>query len=139
MDLQKLEALFNEIVGRRNELSQLSYSDEKYDQLEDEVHDLEDDFSEEYGEVLEDLLGDIHEEMKIDTEVLLPVSYILSRYEEVNGQIDVNVNNGVAIESEDYPGCNTRLMFLPDPMRLAFTLEGSVTKEWEIKKELSNS
>lgn len=139
MDLAKLEKEFNEIVSRRNELSQLDYNDEKYDELEDEMHDLEDDFNEAYGETLEDFLGDVHEDVKIDTDILLPISYILPKYVEVNGQIEIGPEEGVAVESENYSNLNSRLMFLPDPFRLAFCVEGAITKEWDLKHALSNS
>ena len=134
MDIKEIEKVFNEIVARRNELSQLDYSAENYDDLEDELHDLEDDFNEEYGEFLEDLLDDIHEEIKVDSDVLLPTAYILKKYVEEGKGYDLNPDeDGVFIEVEGYAELNTRLMLLPDPLRVSFSIEGAVSKEWEVK------
>jgi hypothetical protein len=60
MDQSKVEAAFNEIVEKRNQLSGLNYSDEAYDDLEDQLHEVEDSFVEDYGEFLEDLIDFVH-------------------------------------------------------------------------------
>lgn len=133
MENATMVSIFNEIVSRRNELSLLTYSDEKYDDLEDELHDLEDDFNEEYGEMVEDLLMDVQDDLKVDMEVLLPTAYFLPKYVEEGNSYDLGPEEGVAIELEEMPDCNARLMLLPDPMRVAFAVEGAITKEWEIK------
>lgn len=126
-------SVFNEIVSRRNELSLLNYSDDKYDDLEDELHDIEDDFNEEYGEIIEDLLMDVQDDLKVDMEILLPTAYFLPKYVEEGKGYDLGKDDGVAIELEEMPECNARLMLLPDPMRVAFAVEGAITKMWDIK------
>ncbi len=124
--------LFNEIVSRRNELSTLDYSHEKYDELEDELHDLEDDFNEEFSEVIEDSVMDAQDELKIDMETLLATAYILPKYVEEGKGYDLDPDDGVAVELEDMPDCNARLMLLPDPLRIAHAVEGAIVKEWEV-------
>ena len=48
MNWEKLDQQLTEIVKKRNQLSQMDYSDDSYDDLEEELHDLEDDFNEDY-------------------------------------------------------------------------------------------
>jgi hypothetical protein len=55
MNWEKLDQQLTEIVIKRNQLSQMDYSDDSYDDLEEELHDLEDDFNEEYEEAIVDL------------------------------------------------------------------------------------
>jgi acyl carrier protein phosphodiesterase len=52
MNWEKLDQELTEIVQQRIQLSALEYSDENYDDLEEQLHDLEDDFNENYEEVL---------------------------------------------------------------------------------------
>ena len=52
MNWEKIDQELTEIVQQRNQLSALEYSDENYDDLEEQLHDLEDDFNENYEEVL---------------------------------------------------------------------------------------
>ena len=54
----KIEVVVNEIAEKRNELNGLTYNDSNYDDIEDDLHDLEDDFNEEFGTFLEDVLQD---------------------------------------------------------------------------------
>lgn len=131
MDQNKVEAAFNAIVAKRNELSVLDYSDESYDDLEDQLHELEDDFMENYGEFVEDIIDDVHAELKIDSDVLSPVSYILPSYEAV-GKKDVDIEDGVFVEVEGFSDVNSRLMILPEPMRIVFAIGGQITKEWNL-------
>ena len=134
MEVLEIEKAFNEIIARRNELAILDYNADNYDDLEDELHDLEDDFNEEFGEYLEDLLGDIHEELILESEVLLPTAYILQKYVSEGKGYDLSPEDGVFVELDDYPNCNTRILFLPEPLRLVFAIEGAISKEWEIKQ-----
>ena len=45
----KLNRQLSEIVDLRNELEKLSYSDDSYDGVEDQLHEVEDDFNEEFN------------------------------------------------------------------------------------------
>ena len=52
MDVDKLNADFAALADKINELDDLDYSDERYDDLEEELHDMEDAFIEEFNEKL---------------------------------------------------------------------------------------
>ena len=56
MDLKALDKALLEIVKNRAELGKIDYNNPKYDELEEQLHDLEDDFHDEYGEYLEDIV-----------------------------------------------------------------------------------
>ena len=60
--MSKMDDAIIAILEKRLELSQLTYADEKYDDIEEELHDLEDDFNDEYGTELENLLDSIHDQ-----------------------------------------------------------------------------
>jgi len=52
MDLKALDKALQAIAEKRNELSKIDYNNPKYDDMEEELHDLEDAFQEEFGEYL---------------------------------------------------------------------------------------
>ena len=72
MNWEKIDQELTEIVQQRNQLSALEYSDESYDDLEEQLHDLEDDFNENYEDILEPELEKIYSKLKSDSDVLLP-------------------------------------------------------------------
>ncbi len=103
MDTNALEQALLKIVGKREELSGIDYSNPKYDDLEEELHDLEDELQEEYGDFLEEALQHVHDEYCPDNDVLMPIGYI--------GQ-------GVPVEVDKLPGKDTRLLLAPSPVRI---------------------
>jgi len=50
MDIKALDKALQVIIQKKDALEKISYNDPTYDDLEEELHDLEDDFQEEYGE-----------------------------------------------------------------------------------------
>jgi hypothetical protein len=119
MDLQALDKALQEIVVKRNELNTLNYNNPKYDDLEEQLHNLEDDFQEVYGDYLEEVLQKLHDEISPDTDVLYPIAYIAKAY-DVNGKNDFSVapTEGVFVEVEKYMGKETKLVLLPNPPRV---------------------
>jgi hypothetical protein len=80
MDIAKLNKNLTLIVEKRIELSKIPYSDEKYDEIEEELHNFEDDFNDEFGDQLEEELSKIYEMLKSDNDVLLPTAYLANHY-----------------------------------------------------------
>ena len=103
MDVKSLDRALAEIVKKREELSKVNYNDPTYDNLEEQLHDLEDDFQEEYGEYLETALQQVHDEFCPDNDVLMPIGYL--------GQ-------GIQVEVDKLPGKDTRLILAPNPTRI---------------------
>jgi hypothetical protein len=107
MDIKALDKALHEIVGQKAELSKLDYSNPKYDDLEEKLHDLEDDFQEEYGAYLEAAIQKIHDQYCPDNDVLLPIAYL---------------GEGAVIDLEKLPGREARLMLTINPTRLVLKI-----------------
>jgi hypothetical protein len=107
MDIKALDKALTEIVKKREELGKIDYNNPKYDDLEEQLHDLEDAFQDEYGEYLEDALQDIHEKYCPDNDVLMPIAYL---------------GKGVFVEVDQFPGKDTRLMLLSTPPRIILAI-----------------
>ena len=130
MDFTQLNNNLLELIEKRNLLLTLDYNDDNYDQVEDDLHDIEDSFIEKHGEALEDILGDVHEELNIDTDVLLPTAYIPKKFIEYveEDSFEIDENDGVLIESDEIPNKNTRLILVPNPTRVLFIVDGQLNR-----------
>ena len=107
MDFKALDQALVNIVKKREELGKIDYNNPKYDDLEEELHDLEDDFQEEYGDFLEQALQQVHDEYCPDNDVLMPIGCI--------GQ-------GVPVEVDKLPGKDTRLVLAASPVRIILSV-----------------
>jgi hypothetical protein len=103
MDVKALDTAIQEIIKKREELGKLDYNNPKYDDLEEELHDLEDDFQDNYGDHLEEALQGVHDKFCPDNDVLLPIAYI---------------GKGVPVEVDQYAGKDTKLVIIPGPTRI---------------------
>jgi hypothetical protein len=107
MDVKALDKAIQEIIKKRDDLAKLDYNNPKYDELEEELHDLEDDFQEQYGEYLEEALQDVHETLCPDNDVLMPIAYL---------------GKGIPVETDKYAGKDTKLMLSPGPTRVVLLI-----------------
>jgi hypothetical protein len=119
MDVKALDQAILEIVKRREELGKLNYNNPQYDDLEEQLHDLEDDFQDDYGDYLEEALQGVHENLCPDNDVLMPIAYI---------------GKGVPVEVDKYDGKDTKLILSPSPVRIVL-LVGTEKQEvvWSAK------
>ena len=135
MNWEKIDQELTEIVQQRNQLSALEYSDENYDDLEEQVHDLEDDFNENYEEILAPEFEKIYAKLKSDSDVLLPTAYLANFYQEMlpdaKGSItyEVTGNQGVPIESDQLGKVDLRIVLVPNPVRFVLLINGKQLKE----------
>ncbi|GGF44980.1 hypothetical protein [Echinicola rosea] len=135
MDLEKLDKDLTAIVEKRIELSKLTYADEDYDDIEEEMHDLEDDFNEEYGDELEGELAKIYDKLDSDTDILLPSAYLANKYTpmlpDAKGVVSYEVKGkeGVPIESEQFDGQDVRIIIIPNPTRFVMQINGVPMKD----------
>lgn len=107
MDVQALDKALQEILKKREELSKIDYNNPKYDDLEEELHDMEDDFQDQYGEYLEEALQNIHDDLCPENDVLMPIAYL---------------GKGVPVEVERLAGKDTKLVLAPTPTRIVLTV-----------------
>ncbi|WP_181305558.1 hypothetical protein [Rufibacter sp. XAAS-G3-1] len=125
MNIQELNTALVTIIQKKQELSKLSYNDNRYDDVEEELHDLEDEFNDNFGEYLEEVLGDVHMKVCPDTDVLLPTAYLP---ETLNAE-ELNGKQGVWVEADAYPNKEARLVLVPSPTRLILSVGKNVREE----------
>ncbi len=107
MDVKALDHSLLEILNNREELAKLDYNNPKYDDLEEELHDLEDDFQDNYGDYLEEQLQKVHDQVCPDNDVLLPIAYL---------------GKGVPVDVDKLAGKDTRLIIAPSPTRIILVI-----------------
>lgn len=140
MDIDKLNKDFAEIADKINELDELDYSDERYDDLEEELHDLEDDFIDEFGDYLEKAIEEVHDEFCPDNDVLLPIAYFAKNYirnqKDNQGRYsyDIEFGEGVPVTVKQFGDQEVKLVLVPGPTRLIVTV-GETAKHvaWRAK------
>ncbi len=141
MDTKKLDEALIALVEKRNQLSTMDYSDSRYDDVEEELHDMEDDFVDKYGEFLEAALEEVHDAHEVDSDVLLPIAYLAQKYEQVGQHPDgrpvyeVDIREGVWIETDKYPGKEARLVLIPSPTRLVMCVGKHREEVWNAGKK----
>ncbi|HLT07223.1 MAG TPA: hypothetical protein VK014_06820 [Cyclobacteriaceae bacterium] len=135
MDWNKLDRNLTEIVEKRISLSKITYADPEYDDIEEELHDLEDELNDEFGDVLEAELEKIYDKLSSDGDVLLPSAYLANNYSpllpDANGVVSYEVKGpeGVPIESEQFDGQDVRIVLIPNPTRFVMQINGVSLKD----------
>ncbi|MCA8831004.1 MULTISPECIES: hypothetical protein [Hymenobacter] len=124
MNSEELNRALVALIEKKAELHKLTYDDARYDDVEEELHDLEDDFNDEYGAFLEAALEKVHNDLGSDTDVLLPTAYL-----PANTSGTPTPKEGVWIDSEKYSGKEARLTLVPNPTRLLITVGKTVQQE----------
>jgi len=124
MNLEELNRALITLIEKKQVLHDMKYDDARYDDVEEELHDLEDDFNEEYGTFLEAALDKVHTDLHSDTDVLLPTAYLPS---STGGK--PSPKEGVWVDSEKYPGKEARITLVPNPTRIMLTVGKNVQQE----------
>ena len=123
VDINKMDESVQELVKIKNKLAEIGYDSEEYDSVEEQLHDLEDSFIDNFGDYLEEVLHNVHDEYCPDNDVLLPIAYLAKEYTVTDdNQYDVGADAGVFVDADDYPGKNTRLVFIPNPLRIVMNI-----------------
>ena len=107
MNIKALDKSLQDILKKREELSKIDYNNPQYDDLEEQLHDLEDDLQDEFGDYLEGALQNVHDEFCPDSDVLMPIAYL---------------GKAVPVEAEKFAGKETKLSLLPNPPRIVLTV-----------------
>ncbi len=138
MDKKAFDEALTLLIGKKIELSKLDYNQKEYDEIEEELHDMEDDFMDEYGEFIEDVLQDIHDEYCPESDVLLPIAYLANEYapkEEEDGNITfvTKRDEGVIVEVEEGEFAPAaRLVMLGRPARFVLQNPAHYKEVWRI-------
>ena len=107
MDIKALDKALQEIVKKREELGKIDYNNPKYDDLEEQLHDLEDAFQDNFGDYVEEALQNVHDQYCPDNDILMPIAYL---------------GKGVFVEADKFPGKETRLTLVPGPTRIVLSI-----------------
>ena len=119
MNIKALDQELLSLFEKRVELSQMGYDHNDYDDVEEQLHNLEDEFNDKYGDYLEKILEGIHKEHCPESDVLLPTAYLAKSFKIApDGIIEVGNNAGVEIELEVNPAAKAKLLLLPTPVRV---------------------
>jgi len=118
IDIKSLDKDLTALVKAKIALSKLTYADQDYDKIEEELHDMEDDFQENYGEYLEEALAEVHDEFCPDNDVLLPIAYLADEYIVKDDTIEVAPGQGVLVEADDFASSKVTLALAPQPTRI---------------------
>ncbi len=131
MDIIALDKAIQEIAVRRNELKKIDYNNPKYDDLEEELHDLEDAIQVKYGEYLEEALQEVHDKFSPDTDILFPIAYLAKTYAiSAKNEFTVTGTEGVFVEVETMPGKETKLVIVPNPLRILLNTKEKQQVVW---------
>ncbi|HLZ16324.1 MAG TPA: hypothetical protein VKQ08_04765 [Cyclobacteriaceae bacterium] len=134
MDTKALDKAIQEIAIRRNELKKIDYNNPKYDDLEEELHDLEDALHVKFGEYLEGALQEVHDRFCPDTDVLFPTAYLAKTYTISPGnEFSVAPAEGVFVEVDSMPGKETKLVIVPNPLRIILNTKDQQQVVWSEK------
>ena len=133
MDTKALDKAIQEIAIRRNELKKIDYNNPKYDDLEEELHDLEDALHVKFGEYLEEALQEVHDKLSPDTDVLFPTAYLAKTYTiNAKNEFSVAATEGVFVEVDSMPGKETKLVILPNPLRIILNTKDKQQVVWSV-------
>ena len=125
MNIDKLNQDVIAILENKIALSALDYSSPDYDELEEALHDKEDALTQEYGSYLEEALHEVHDEFCPDTDVLLPIAYLPRSAKKEDDDYVVTISDGVYVEVDDYASEETKLVILPNPVRIELMVDTS--------------
>jgi hypothetical protein len=134
MNNQELNKALVDLLEKRTELSKLQYSDETYDQIEEELHDMEDDFTDTYGDFMEKAITKVHREFCSESDVLLATSYLPKVVKKVGDDYEFTANEGVLVEMDDLPALEARLLLLPSPPRMLLLTPGETMEVWKLEE-----
>ncbi len=124
MNTVELNNALEALLEKRTQLSKLQYSDPTYDDVEEQLHDLEDDFTDTYGDYMEKAITKVHREFCSESDVLLATSYLPKVVNKVGTEYEFTANEGVLVEMDDLPALEARLLLLPSPPRMLLLTPG---------------
>ncbi len=134
MDTKALDKAIQDIAVRRNDLKKIDYNNPKYDDLEEELHDLEDALHVKHGDYLEEVLQEVHDKLCPDTDVLFPTAYLAKTYTiSAENEFSVANNEGVFVEVDSMPGKETKLVIVPNPLRVLLNMKEQQQVVWSEK------
>lgn len=140
MQRAQLDQDFLNLIGLRNQLTGLDYSDPVYDEVEDALSEAEDAFNEEYGPYLEEKLKKIHEAHFPGQDVLLPTAYMATSYTDSvveEGSYELPMDEGIMVDWEAAGRSlgRAKVVMVPSPLRFMLFDGESLHLLWSVQDE----
>lgn len=133
MKFDEINQALEEIIDLRNQVFQMNHGDAKLQAIESKLGQLESELLSKYGTQLHEVLLDVHDELCPDNDVLSPTNYIASCYHvSPNGsgmKYDVDSDAGVLVQMDDFPQQPTKLVLLPNPLRVILNVNAGHREE----------
>ena len=123
------------IVEKRNALHETQHHKA---QLENELRQLEKEFIDWHGEDISAILKKVYQSHFHNEPMLSPMDYFAQTYRKIGKNIngstfDVDHSAGVAVSSSFWPGKATKIVFVPNPLRLLLNIDAHTREEvWSI-------
>lgn len=123
--LKKINIDFLDLIQLKQELNELDFNSEEYDEIEDELIAFEDTFLKKYGRILEKVISKIHKNYAPEIEPLLPTAYVGNKYivDTISNEIvNIDPKGGILLETpyDDAKGMpiHIRVYIMPNPVRI---------------------
>lgn len=145
MNTKALELAIAQIMDKRMQLGILVPEAPDYYRCKQELHTLEQHFQHEHGKQVKEILLDVYDELTPDTPINEPLDYIAKTASAVRtgpeGKIyEVDATQGAAVYVDDYPHKPTRLVLLPNPLRVQLNVDARQQEVvWHSKKGVALS
>ena len=86
-----------------------------------------------FGEYLEEALQEVHDKLCPDTDVLFPTAYLAKTYTiSPKNEFSVAAAEGVFVEVDTMPGKETKLVIIPNPLRIILNTKDKQQVVWSI-------
>jgi len=130
MDKEAINNALVKLAEKKIELAKTSYNDDSYDEIEDEVHELEDDLIDEYEEDINSILEKVHDEFCSEEDVLHPTAYIANEYKKDEDSFKVALNEGVLVDVDNLGEDEGRIVIVPNPLRVLLNMSNKQVILW---------
>ena len=132
-----LEKALLKIIDKREMLSKVTDEHERAE-IKNSLISLEKDFKENYAEQLTDILEEVYDDLSPDSKVNPPLDYLAKNYKKISengvGNVyDVAHNEGVPVDTDEYGDNPTKLVILPNPLRIILNIDEHTKEEvWSV-------
>lgn len=130
MNKEQINTALVKLVEKKIELAATPYDNENYDNIEDELHDLEDDFVDEYGDAVTTILEEVHDKFCSEEDVLHPIAYIANSYKKEDNVFKVGLNEGVLVDVDNLDEDEGRIVIVPTPLRVLLNMSSKQVILW---------
>ncbi len=126
-----------EIIDKKEASEKLTNEQERKEAANN-IRNLRSKFLEQHGEQLRSILEEVYDDLSPDSSVNPPLDYLANHYKligtnEKGNVYDVNHQEGVPIDTDEYGENPTKLVILPNPLRVILNIDAHTREEvWSV-------